>query len=444
MDATPSDAARKCASPDGDGNLSRHVRACRFLSAVRGETAAAFGTAFWVLLGSGVVAGVGYLIHASGHSGATLSLTSDFVALHVADAFRVPAYLVAIFCGGEIAHRNAGTTNILVVPKVAALCAVVFVALTGFLVAVVVLQIASGEREIDVVLCAYAIYVNFGWHVALLAIVSMALQVVLGALRRSTTDVRRASQIKRSGMLIVAAVILLAWAVDGGDTPFGPGPVRYSGMNGYGHHLPLFHVSGLYWTALATLLVIAVHAWTCRYGAGLGPWWFQASTVNVGVPVLVVWVGAGCWIWANTAEPQANESLSRQEQQQRHARPGVVHVVAWDIAVDIHPTERRFESGGSALLANVGPGPIDELTIHFPRGAQGVGIDIPSTALVERNPESGLHRYAFARPLRPGERVRMHFQLAGEERGLRWRGRARLIENGSFHGSESVSVSHCL
>lgn len=442
MDAPPSDAARERLAPDArHGALSWQALACRSLSAVWEETRAAFGTASLVLLASGVAAGVGYLIDATGFEGATLSLTSDFVAWHTVGAFQFPAYLVAIHCSGEIAHRRAGATNTLVAAKALAMCVAVTVALTVFLIAAVGMQVASGERVIDFSLCAYAIYVNFGWHLLLLGLVSMALQLLLAnALRISTVNVNPASHSKRSGKWIVAAVFLFAWAVEGGETPFGPSPAQYSGMNGYGHHLERFYASGLYWTALATLLVLVADAWTRHDGPARRRWRLPASVLNLGMPTLVIWIATGCWISLNAVEPRANESDWRQEHEQR-ARSGVPHVVAWGIAVDIHPVRRRLESRGSALLANGGAESARELTLFVPRGAQVARIDIPNTSLLEANPGLGRYRYAFARPLRPRERVRMHFELAWEEGGFGPGERARIIENGTFLESGDVVPS---
>ena len=401
-----------------------------------------FGAAFFVLLALGVAVGVGYLIDAAEFRGMPLALNSDFVARHAAAGFQFPAYLIAIHCGGEIAHRGAGSMNIPVASKAAAMCVLVSVALTAFLITAVGAQIARGEREIDFVLCAYVIHVNFGWHVVVLGAVAMALQVVLGdALRIATVAVKSASRRKQLGKLIVAAMFLVVWAFDGGGTPMGPSPVQYSGMNGYGHHLALFYGEGLYWTALAALVVLATHAWTRRDGLNRGRWRLPSSVVNVGVPTLVVWAGAGWWISANTIDAQAKESAGKREREQRAARSGVPHVVAWDIAIDIHPTARRLGSRGSALLANVRAEPIDELTFLVPRGARIAEVDVPNTSVLERNSEYGFQRYAFARPLRSGERVRMHFQLAWEERGFRPRGRARMIENGTFLESGDVVPS---
>ena len=443
MDAPPSDAARERLAPGAQhGALSWQALAYGFPSAAWEETRAAFGTALYVLLASGVAAGVAYLIDATRFEGATLALTSDFVAGHTVGAFQFQAYLVAIHCSGEIAHRRAGATNTPVAAKAAAMCVAVIVALTVFLVAAVGVQVASGERVIDFSLCAYAIYVNFGWHLVLLGLVSMALQVVLAdALRISTVNVNPASHSKRSGKWIVAAVFLFAWAVEGGETPLGPSPAQYSGMNGYGHHLEGFCASGLYWTALATLLVLVADAWTRHDGPARKRWRLPASVLNLGMPTFVIWIATGCWISLNAVEPGANASAWRQEHEQRAPRSGVPHVVAWDIAVDIHPVRRRLESRGSALLANAGAESVRELTLFVPRGAHVAGIDIPNTPLLEANPGLGWYRYAFARPLRPRERVRMHFELAWEEGGFGPAERARIIENGTFLESGDVVPS---
>ena len=89
-------------------------------------------------------------------------LTSEFVAQHIAAAFRWPSYLILIHCGGQIAYREAGATNVLVASKVAALCVVVLAALTAFGIAAIGAQIASGQPALDLAGCAYALYINFG------------------------------------------------------------------------------------------------------------------------------------------------------------------------------------------------------------------------------------------------------------------------------------------
>ena len=386
-------------------------------------------------------------------SGAPLMLTSEFLAQHIAAAFRGPAYLIVIHCGGEIAHRDAGTANVLVASKVAALCVVVFCALTAFGIAAFVAQIASGQPVFDLALCAYALYINFGWHIFLLGAVSVAIQVTLRDAIRicPAADAHAMADVFRSkwfGMLIVATVFLAVWALGEEHAPFGPLPADYSGMNGYGHDLAPFYASGLYWTAFTAMLVLAAHAWTCRDGFARKRWRLPQGVVNVGAPTVAAWAAMGCWIYynANMSDPHANETETaarRAEHEQRYgpyAHRGVPQVVAMDLAVDIYPTERRFESRGSMLLANTGAEPIGELLLLFPRGARVDGIDIPNTSVVEHSVEFGFHRYVFARPLRFTERVRLHFELAWEQRGFGNGGRPpRLFENGTFiEGAEVV------
>ncbi|MDE0224335.1 MAG: hypothetical protein OXP28_04280 [Gammaproteobacteria bacterium] len=427
----PSETFREHPSADGQhGGRARLAAACRFLSAVWEEARAVFNAVFSALLALGAVVGAGYL---TGVARAPFALTSDFVALHIADAFRVPAYAIAIYCGAEIAQREAGAT---IGAKAAALCLALVVVLTVFGITATAVQAVRGESDMNVVLCAYATHVNFGWHVVLLGMVSMVLQISLRDMLPNcvAADTRWANLLsgKRFVMSIVAAVFLAAWVLDGGDAPFGPGPVRYSGMNGYGHHPKLFYVSGLYWTALVGILVLAAHARSHRDERR------PARVVNFGVPALAVWIGTGCWIYANGIDQQASSRW--QQDHQRVADSGVPHVVAWDIEIDIDPVERSLESRGSALLANVRAEPIRELTLLAPRGAHLTRIDIPNTSALERNPE--FHRYAFARPLRSGERVRMLFELVFQGRGLDTDGSAsRLMQNGTFLKSGDVVPS---
>ncbi|MCY3821658.1 MAG: hypothetical protein OXH52_20275 [Gammaproteobacteria bacterium] len=402
---------------------------------MREEAKAVFDAVFSVLLALGAVVGTGHL---TGVAGAAFALTSDFVALHMADAFRVPAYLIAIYCGAEIAHREAGAT---IGAKAAALCVALVAMLTVFAIMAIGVQTVRGESEVDLVLCAYATHVDFGWHMVLLGTVSMVLQISLREVLPNCTaaDTRWAKLFsgKRLGMSIVAAVLLAAWVLDGMDTPFGPGPAQYSGMNGYGHHLGPFYVSGLYWTALAALLLLASHLRSQRDEFARKGRRLAGSIGNVGVPALAIWIGTGWWICADRIDPQASPV---GQEDQLVASSGVPHVVAWDIEVDIDPVERRLESRGSALLANVRAEPIRELTLLAPRGARLTSIDIPNTSALERNPE--FHRYAFARPLRSGERVRMLFELAFEGRGIDPGGSAALlVDNGTFVESGDVVPS---
>lgn len=406
----------------------------RFLLSAWAETTAAFGMACLVLIASGVVIGVASLVGAAELFWAQRMLTSEFVAQHIATAFRWPSYLIVIHCGGQIAHRDSSATNLLVASKAAALCAVVFCALTAFGIAAFAAQIVRGQPALDLFLSAYALYINFGWHVFVLGAVSIAIQVMLRkamgmSLACGVLRMRGVFQSGWFGMSIVAAVFLAASALGEQDVPFGPSPALYSGMNGYGHGLDRFLASGLYWTAFAVLLMLAAHAWICRH-EGSRRQWLAPGVVNVGAPALVTWTALGCWIYCNEnmADPNANA-----EHERRQAQAGVLQVVAMDVAVDIYPTQRRLESRGSMLVANIGSDSIGELTLLFPRGARVGEIDIPNTSVVEENVEPGVHRHAFARPLRFGERVRMRFELTLEQRGFRLAGEPPwLIENGTF------------
>ena len=418
--------------------MARAALTRQLLSSAWAETTAAFGVACLVLIAFGVVTGVAFLVGAAELSAAPRMLTSEFLAQHIAAAFRWPSYLIVVYCGGQGAHRDGGPTNLLVASKVAGLCAVVLCALTAFGIAALAAQIARGQQALDLRLIAYAVYIDFGWHVLVLGAASVAIQVTLrNAIPRSLAaeafHMRRVLQGRGFAMSIVAAVFLAAWALGEGHVPFGPPPVPYSGMNGYGHDLDRFFASGIYWTAFAVILVLVAHVRTCRDedSRRLVP-----GVVNAGAPAVVIWAALGCWVYVSDNPPDPNHERYGQHQ----AQPGVLQVVAMDLSVDIFPVERRLESGGSMLLANTGAESMDELVLLFPRGARVGEIDIPNTSLVEEGEEPGVRRYAFARPLRFGERVRMRFEMAWEQRVFASRPHG-LIENGTFIESSDVMPS---
>ena len=185
------------------------------------------------------------------------------------------------------------------------------------------------------------------------------------------------------------------------------------------------------------ILVLVAHVWTCRDedSRRLAP-----GVVNAGATAVVIWAALGCWIYCSENPPDPNADAEHERRDKRQARPGVLQVVAMDLSVDIFPIERRLESGGSMLLANTGGESIGELVLLFPRGARVGEIDIPNTSMVEGGEESGIRRYAFARPLRFGERVRMRFELAWDQHGFGSRPN-QLIENGAFIESSDVVPS---
>ncbi len=413
------------------------AEADRFIAATWTETASGFGVPSWVLLAFGVVAGVAHLIGIAEFSGAPLRLTSEFVAQHIAEAFRGPAYLLLILCGGEIVDRDTAAG---VVPKVAALGAVVLAALTAFGAAAIAAQVAWGQPPLDPVLCAYAVYINFGWHVFLLAAASIAIQVAVrnaastGAFSGAPA-IRDVFRSKWFGMLVAAAFFLAVRVL--GDAPFGPAAVRYSGMNGYGHYLGRFYASGLCWTAFTVLLMLSVHAWTRGDRSVRKRWRLPEEIVNIGAPAVVVWAATAVWICVNTGgEP----NLTAASHMEPHVRAGVPVVVSMDLTVDLYPEARRVESGGSMLLANTGSEPIRELRLFFPREVQVESVDIAS--IVEPVAEPGVHRYVFARPLRFGERVRMDFSLAwNDHESGKDRNPPRLVENGTFIESADILPS---
>ena len=418
------------------------AEADRFIAATWTEVASGFGVPSWVLLAFGVVAGVAYLIGIAEFSGAPLRLTSEFVAQHIAEAFRGSAYILLIHCGGEMVDRDSATG---VVSKVAALGVVVLVALTAFGAAAVATQVAWGQPPLDPVLCAYAVYIDFGWHVFLLAAAAIAIQVALrhvastGAFAGAPA-IRDVFRSRWFGMLVAAAFFLAVWAL--GDAPFGPAPVRYSGMNGYGHYFGRFYASGLCWTAFTVLLVLSIHVWTRSGGLVRKPWRPPEEIVNIGAPAVVVWAATAFWICVNTGEPISTAAFPSPfpSPSEPHVRARVPYVVAMDLTVDLYPEARRVESGGSMLLANIRSEPIRELRLFFPREVQVESVDIAS--IVEPVGEPGVHRYVFARPLRFGERVRMDFSLAwNDHESGKDRNPPRLVENGAFIGSADILPS---
>jgi ABC-2 type transport system permease protein len=227
-------------------------------------------------------------------------------------------------------------------------------------------------------------------------------------------------------------------------------PYTYSDMNGYGHFVPGLLWSIVYWTAIfAVLAVISIalaprgaeDSWRARAQQS----WARLPRLT---PALVLFaliaVGSGWWFYWNTHV--LNEYLTTKQQRdieasyernfKRYERMPQPKVVAVDANIDLDPAHRSFSGTGHFVLQNKTPQPIPQ--IHISDAMQSItNVQFDRTFhLVSRAPRDQYSIYQLEKPLAPGDKVNMTFNVGYQSHGFRdGNERPELAYNGMFFDS---------
>ena len=232
---------------------------------------------------------------------------------------------------------------------------------------------------------------------------------------------------------------------------------RFSDMNHYGHFPISFSWYTFYWLGFATLLFAAAITFAVRgtdtllkTRAKLAKMRFIRPILIMSAAALITFVSSGFYIYYNTT--QLNEySTSEEEMDLRAeyekelrqfrdlAQPRIVEV---DLEVDLYPYERDFFVEGYYILKNKTPQPISDLHIQHPAQEEMEITEIRFTRLdslggtkasiTQGWEQFDYYVYTLARPLLPGDSVRMDFTGKFETRGFREGSDNSVVYNGTF------------
>jgi len=209
----------------------------------------------------------------------------------------------------------------------------------------------------------------------------------------------------------------------------------YSDMNGFGPFAEPLVWFRLYWLAWAALLlVVAMLLWVRGREPGLrhrlrsarrrlqGPLLRAAGVAAALILVL------GGFVFYNTNvlndyAPPAEAGAVQAMYEKRYARyldlahPIITHA---ELRVDLRPHEGAVAIDGTYRLVNRSGAPIDSLHVYLDPRMRGRSIS-PDRAAAEVlvDPEVGYRILRLERPLRPGESMRLRFDVALRRRGFR-------------------------
>ena len=217
----------------------------------------------------------------------------------------------------------------------------------------------------------------------------------------------------------------------------------YTEMRGFGDSIGPWVWFKLYWAAWALLLVVAARLlWVrgredgFRARLELARRRLTGSTVGTAAVAAGVVLTLGGFIFYNTnvlnKYSSSSETTQRRVEYERRFRQYETipqpRRTAVDLRVEIYPEQRAVSIRGTYRLVNAGAVPID--SIHLSTNPQlGVGeiaFDRPATrVLADEN--LGYRIYALAKPLQPGDSVRLSFDARVAQRGFRNAGAVRSV-----------------
>ncbi|WP_303310868.1 M1 family aminopeptidase [Hymenobacter sp. BT730] len=235
-------------------------------------------------------------------------------------------------------------------------------------------------------------------------------------------------------------------------------PWTYTDMAGFSSSLgPWLWFKG-YWVAWALLLAVVARLFWVRGREGsfasrlqLARRRFTRATAVVSAAAVVGILLCGGFIFYNTNVlhnylSAAEITAQRAAYEQRYRRYLNVPqplLTGVNLQVEIYPKQRAVEIKGTYRLVNNSSAPID--SIHLATGAgvetAAIHFNLPAKEVLT-DAEHGYQIYALARPLHPGDSLRLSFKVTHKAQGFSNNGAdAQVVANGtSFRNLEWLPV----
>ena len=224
---------------------------------------------------------------------------------------------------------------------------------------------------------------------------------------------------------------------------FAAGPsVPYTDLNGFGHYAAPFHWFMLHWLVLALLLAAMASALWRRVAAPMRERLRLLARPSITARGLAAaFVLTGGWIFYNTnvAHPYvtADETLDWKADYEKvykkietTPRP---RILAVEGKVDLYPADQRYRVAGRYTLVNESTRPISSVYVASRREARSTALSIPSAQLAAKDDRFGMYRFDFQRPLNPGARAELHYDLSFDTSGFAsGQQDSAVVENGTF------------
>ena len=366
--------------------------------------------------------------------------------------------VLLIFYAGELVwgDRDAGTAalvdaapvpdGVLLLGRVLGLGLVVVAFQTLVMGAGLIVQLSLGYTDVEPGLYLGVLFGLQPIDYVLLAVLAFAVHVLV--------DQKYVGHLV--ALLLYAFSLMAPWlGVEHRMVAYGAAPAwTYAELSGFGDSLRPFLLFKLYWAGWALLLVAA--AWLYRVrGATHGLRDRHRAALRGATPG-VGWLGvaggavvllSGGFVFANTnvlndyltgEEAEARRAVYEQRYGQYEDAPQP-HLTASTLRVELYPEQREATVRGTYRLVNATGGAVD--TLHVATSSEvetgPVTFDRPAEA-VHVDDDLGHRVYRLARPLQPGDTLRMRFGVRHAPRGFTNDGAAsQVAERATFFKTEA-------
>lgn len=408
--------------------------------------------AFFVLLGLGLVMTISNIWSDGGAYGTpTIPVTRATIAM--LGIFGVIPVIVAIYYAGELVwrERDRRVHEIIdatalpnwayLVPKTAALTLVLVAMLVVSVLAAILVQLARGYTDIEPGKYLLWYILPQSASLFLIAVLSIFVQAL--------------SPGKYLGwgiMVLYLIFTIVAVRLGFGHNLYqyaGTQTVQYSDINGAGTFWQGQWWFLLYWTAIAVVMLVAVHLlWRRGTETRFRPRLRRGLARLRGAPAAIAGVSlavaaiTGAWIYYNTnvlneyRTSDDNDAWSadyekRYLRYEKLAQPNVVDV---KLNVALYPAETQAVTRGRYLLRNLTDQPIRDIHVReTSRETKLVRLALAGGELTSEDKEHGYRIFRLASPMAPGDTRVLTFETLRHARGFENSGGdVRLVGNGTF------------
>jgi hypothetical protein len=377
-------------------------------------------------------------------------------------AFTLFPLIIAIYYSGELIWRERerriheivdatpAPSWTLLLPKLLALGLVLLSTLALGVVVGMVFQLCNGYTRLELTHYLLWFLLPETIDVCLLAVLSVCVQSLVP---------HKAIGWAVMLLYIVLTLTLSSFGYEQVLYLYGATPgVPLSDLNGMGRFWIGRAWTEVYWSAFATLLVLA-SVLLYRRGAEmrLVPRLLLAGrSLRGGVPAAIlaataaVWIGTGVYIYYNTNvlnDYTLHTVLGGERFQAAYEKALLRYesvpqpkVTAVQLDVQLYPRQTRAETTGSYVIENRTGAPLSELHVAWQLPLQMLSLDVGPATIQKDFKEFGYRIYRLATPLAPGEKRTLRFSTRLEERGFpHARPLTRIVANGTFLNNQEIA-----
>ncbi|HXC55392.1 MAG TPA: M1 family aminopeptidase [Rhizomicrobium sp.] len=417
--------------------------------------------AFFILLALGLLNAFGSLAFANERSDYIVLPVTNLMIDALNGAFTFIPLIVAIYYAGELVwrERDRRTHEVFdatpvpdwafVVPKIAAIALVLTIMLAISVFAAVIVQVFRG-------------YFNFEWlHYLDWYVVPNAIEVIEIAALAIFVQAVSPHKFVGWGVMALVIVALIAFGNIGWEHHlylFGrTSQVPLSDMNAQGTFWIGRAWFQVYWLAFSLMLsILAYGLWRRGTETRLRPRLMRLPRRMRGFAgvlmafAVVVWVGAGAYIYYNTnvlneyRTTVADEAFAADYERalyKFHTLP-MPHVTDVVLNVAIYPHDPCIVTVGRYAIVNKTAKPLTQVHVRWPRELHMEQLAVQGAHVQQRFDRFNYVIYVFDTPLQPGAKSEVAFRTVWEQKGFKNSNNlTRIVDNGTFVNNLEIAPS---